>query len=82
MLQQSSLGEIVEKGESQTVEFKKSISLQPFELKALCAMVNSDLARGTAVFGIEKDRTMCGIEQGNLKNPSDRNKKSAQFVAV
>ena len=29
-------------------------------------MVNSDLARGTVLFGIEVDGTVCGVEQGNL----------------
>lgn len=66
MPQQSSLEELVRKGESQELEFKKSLSLRREGLKALCAMVNSDLARGTVVFGIEADGTICGIEQGNL----------------
>lgn len=54
------------KGEGQTLEFKKSLSLQNKGLEALCAMVNSDLARGTVAFGIEPDGTTCGIERGNL----------------
>lgn len=66
MPEQSSLEELVRKGESQALEFKKSLSLQREGLEALCAMVNSDLARGTVVFGIEADGTICGIEQGNL----------------
>ncbi|MDH5781179.1 MAG: ATP-binding protein [Dehalococcoidia bacterium] len=66
MTQQSFLKELVRKGESQTVEFKKSLSLQREGLEALCAMVNSDLARGTVIFGVEKDGTVCGIEEGNL----------------
>jgi predicted HTH transcriptional regulator len=64
--QQSPLEELVGKGEGQTLEFKKSLSLQREGLKALSAMVNSDLARGTVIFGIEADGTACGIEQGNL----------------
>ena len=64
--QQSSLKELVQKGESQTLEFKKSLSLQREGLEALCAMVNSDLARGTVIFGIEKNGTVYGIEEGNL----------------
>lgn len=66
MAQQSSLKELVQRGESQTLEFKKSLSLQREGLEALCAMVNSDLARGTVVFGIGDDGTICGIEEGNL----------------
>jgi len=86
MPQQSSLKELVEKGESQTVEFKKSLSLQRKGLKALCAMVNSDMARGTVIFGIEADRTVCGIEQGNLDtaqrslSQTIRNKFDPQLV--
>jgi len=66
MAQQLSLEELVKKGESQTLEFKKSLSLQSKGLEALCAMVNSDLARGTVIFGIEADGTVCGIEHGNV----------------
>ena len=66
MEQQSPIEELSGKGESQTLEFKKSLSLQHKGLEALCAMVNSDLARGTVVFGIEVDGTVCGIEKGNL----------------
>jgi len=66
MPQQSSIRELVQKGESQTLEFKKSLGLQREGLEALCAMVNSDLARGTVVFGVEKDGTVYGIEEGNL----------------
>lgn len=66
MSQQPSIKELIKKGESQTLEFKKSLSLQREGLEALCAMVNSDLARGTVVFGIEDDGTVCGIEEGNL----------------
>ena len=66
MPEQSSLEELVRKGESQVLEFKKSLGLQTKGLEALCAMVNSDLARGTVVFGIEADGTICGVEQGNL----------------
>lgn len=66
MIEQPPLDILVPKGESQTLEFKKSLSLRRKGLEALCAMVNSDLARGTVVFGIEPDGTVCGIEQGNL----------------
>lgn len=66
MREEPLLEELVRKGESQTLEFKKSLSLQREGLEALCAMVNSDFARGTVIFGIESDGTACGIEQGNL----------------
>jgi len=66
MAQQLPLEELVNKGETQTLEFKKSLSLQRKGLKALCAIVNSDLARGRVIFGIDADGTVCGIEQGNL----------------
>ena len=66
MPEQPSLEQFVRKGEGQVLEFKKSLSLQRKGLEALCAMVNSDLAQGTVVFGIEADGTICGIEKGNL----------------
>ena len=66
MLEKSSLEQLIRKGEGQALEFKKSLSLQREGLEALCAMVNSDLAKGTVVFGIKADGTICGIEQGNL----------------
>jgi len=66
MPQRSSLKGLVQKGESQTLEFKKLLSLQREGLEALCAMVNSDLARGTVLFGVEKNGIVCGIEEGNL----------------
>jgi len=65
-MERLSLEEIVRKGEGQTLEFKKSLSLRSEGLEALCAMVNSDVARGTVAFGIKPDRTICGIEHGNL----------------
>ena len=49
-------------------------------------MVNSDLARGTVIFGIEADGTVCGIEQGNLDiaqrslSQTIRNKFDPQLV--
>jgi len=66
MAQQLPLEELLRKGEGQTLEFKKSLRLQREGLESLCAMVNSDLARGKVVFGIEPDGTVCGTEEGNL----------------
>ena len=65
-MEHSSLEEIIRKGEGQAIEFKKSLSLQNKGLESLCAMMNSDMARGTVVFGIEPDGTICGIEPGDL----------------
>jgi predicted HTH transcriptional regulator len=64
--EQSSLAQLVLKGEGQVLEFKKSLSLRREGLEALCAMVNSDLAQGTVLFGIGPDGSVCGIEKGNL----------------
>lgn len=66
MLDESNFEMLVSKGESQTLEFKKSLSLQREGLKGLCAMVNSDVAHGMIIFGIEPNGSICGIEQGNL----------------
>ena len=57
---------LVEQGESQTLEFKRSLSLKREGLEALCGMINADVATGIVIFGIENDGLVCGIEQGNL----------------
>lgn len=62
----SSFEEDLCRGEGQTLEFKRSLSLRDKGLEGLCAMVNSDLAQGTVVFGIERDGGICGVESGNL----------------
>ena len=86
MAQRLPLEELVKKGESQILEFKRALSLQHKGLEALCAMVNSDIARGTVIFGIEADGTVCGIEQGNLDtaqrslSQTIRNKFDPQLV--
>ena len=54
------------RGESQTIEFKATLSLQKKGTESLCAMVNSDSAQGLVIFGIRRDATVCGIEPGNL----------------
>ena len=66
MIASSELQRLVEQGESQTVEFKKSLKLQREGLEALCAMVNSDLAHGRVFFGVEDDGSICGIEPGDV----------------
>lgn len=60
------LEKMIAQGESQTLEFKKSLSLKREALEALCAMVNADNARGVIIFGIKSDGSVCGIEPGNL----------------
>lgn len=52
-------------GESQTVEFKKSLSLTKEGLVSLNAMINADAGRGVVFFGVEPDGTPCGIDPGN-----------------
>lgn len=53
-------------GETQTIEFKKSLSLQKEALETLCGMINTDDGRGGVLFGIEPDGRICGVEPGNL----------------
>jgi len=86
MAQQLPLEELVKKGEGQTLELKRSLSLQSKGLEALCAMANSDLAQGTVIFGIEVNGAVCGIEPGNLDtaqrslSQTIRNKFDPQLV--
>jgi ATP-dependent DNA helicase RecG len=61
-----SLDEIIRLRETQTIELKKSLSLQDKGLEALCAMVNTETAYGVVAFGIESNGIVCGIEPGNL----------------
>lgn len=60
------LANLIRQGEGQTTEFKKSLASQREGLQALCAMVNAESARGTVLFGIAPDGTVCGVEPGNL----------------
>jgi len=60
------LEDYVQSGESQTLEFKASLSLQKKGMESLCAMVNSDSAQGLVIFGIRQDAAVCGIESGNV----------------
>lgn len=60
------VSEILKLGETQTVEFKRSLSSQKAAFKALCGMINSDSATGTVVFGVSPDGSVSGIEPGNL----------------
>ena len=58
--------DLVDNGESQTLEFKKSLSLRTEGLKALCGMLNSEVAQGMVLFGVMPDGSVCGVEPGNL----------------
>ncbi len=57
---------ILRQGESQTTEFKKSLSLKKEAFESLCGMVNSDYAKGLVIFGISPTNDIIGIEPGNL----------------
>ncbi len=52
--------------EGQTIEFKKSLSEMRKACKTLCGMLNSDISKGTIIFGISPDGSINGIESGNL----------------
>jgi len=60
------LAGLITRGEGQTIEFKSSLSLRSEGLQALCAMVNADCAKGTVLFGVAPDATVCGVESGDL----------------
>ncbi len=60
------MSEILKLGETQTVEFKESLSLQRQALEALCGMLNSDSATGKVLFGVSRDGSVGGVEEGNL----------------
>jgi predicted HTH transcriptional regulator len=53
-------------GESQTVEFKESLSKGKEGLKSLCGMLNSDVGHGLVLFGVAPDGSIRGVEAGNL----------------
>jgi len=66
MAPQFSLKELLEEGESQTLEFKTSLSERREGAEALCAMINTDVAQGMVLFGVRPDGNPCGVEPGNL----------------
>ena len=65
-MKQENLKQLVSKGESQEVEFKRSLSLTKEGLQALCGMINTDKAHGAVIFGVEDNGTIVGIEPGNV----------------
>ena len=72
------VSEILKLGETQTVEFKRSLSAQKAAFKALCGMINSDSATGTVVFGVSPDGSVSGIEPGNLDSAQKTLAQKAQ----
>ncbi len=52
--------------ESQTCEWKRSLSLQREGLQGLCGMVNANTANGCVIFGKSPDGEIVGVEPGNL----------------
>ena len=53
-------------GESQTVEFKKSLAQLDRGLRSLCGMVDADAYHGAVVFGVDDKGGTVGIEDSNL----------------
>lgn len=61
-----SVDEVRKLAESQSVEVKKSLSLQKEGLRALAGMVNTDTGKGLVIFGIGPDCEIVGVEPGDL----------------
>src|SRR3989344_5003458 len=66
MIDELKIREIIQAGESQIVEFKSSLNLRKEGCEALCAMINADDAQGMVLFGVKDDKTILGVEPGNL----------------
>ena len=60
------LKQIIERGETQTVEFKQSISQKKEGCKVLCGMLNTDQGDGTVIFGISPSSDVVGLQHDNL----------------
>jgi predicted HTH transcriptional regulator len=56
---------ILQTGETQSVEFKKSLSQKKEGCKALCGMLNTEIGAGMVLFGISPENDVVGIG-GNL----------------
>jgi len=52
--------------ESQSCEWKKSLSLTSEGLEALCGMLNANQGHGKVIFGVTDDGKEIGVEPGNL----------------
>ncbi len=57
---------LVGRGESQTLEWKQSLSLKREALESLCGMLNADTATGIILFGVSRDGRLVGVEPGDL----------------
>lgn len=57
--------ELINKGESQNIEFKKSLSLTKEGLKSISAMLNTDTGCGLVIFGVTDKGEICGIDPGD-----------------
>lgn len=79
--QETYLSRLLATGESESVEFKKSLSLTDEALQSLCGMINTDGGQGTVVFGIAPDGAINGVEPGNLDKAQRtlRQKISSKF---
>jgi len=62
------MGEIPEfaRGESQVLEFKRSLSMRDAGIESLCGMVNTADGYGSVVFGVGPDGKVVGVEHGDL----------------
>jgi Putative DNA-binding domain len=52
--------------ESQSIAWKKSLSLKPQAMESLSGMLNSDCAQGTIALGVAPDGEVVGVDPGNL----------------
>ena len=60
------LKQMIKRGETQTVEFKQSMSQMKEGCKALCGMLNADQGAGTVLFGISPSSDVVGFQHVNL----------------
>lgn len=62
----NSFDDIVRMPESQSCEWKRSLSLLREGLEGLCGMINAITAQGSVIFGKSPDGQIIGVEPGNL----------------
>jgi len=56
---------IIQRGETQWIEFKKSLSQRKEGCRVLCGMLNTDVGSGMVLFGVSPEKNVVGIA-GNL----------------
>jgi hypothetical protein len=56
---------ILQTGETQSIEFKKSLGLMKEGCATLCAMLNTEIGTGMVLFGISPENDVVGVD-GNL----------------